>query len=105
MICEKPPRLAASSLAGSVPASDIVSMPKSPMSGSGPSADGLPLRSSSFIVYELEHHAAEITLGQCTARFRMHVARFDEFDAALAQRRRSLQDVGRAEADALQHLV
>src|SRR6185312_17567809 len=97
MICEKPPRLAASSLAGSVPASDIVSIPKSPMSGSGPSADGRPLRSSPFIVHELEHYAAEVALGQRASRFRMHVARLDEFDAALAQRLRRLQHVRSAE--------
>src|SRR4029079_7605456 len=105
MICEKPASRTASSLAGSVPASEIVSMPKSPMFGSG--AIGLTpnTRSSAFIVNQLEHDAAEVRLRQCAARFRVHVLRRDEPDASLAQRLYRTEHVWRAEADPLQRFL
>src|SRR4030095_13089083 len=102
--CEKPePRIAAS-FVGSVPASEIVSIPKSRILGSG-GVIAAPLpRSSSVIVDELEHDAAERSLGERAARLRMHALRLDEFHAASFECRDGRQHIGRAEADALQHL-
>src|SRR6202171_2758629 len=105
MICEKPASRTAASFAGSVPAKEIVSMPKSRMLGSGGSIEPTALRSPAFIVHQLEHDTAQKALRKCAARLWMDIVRFDEGHAALTQCGDGFQHIPGAEADALQHLV
>ena len=55
------------------------------------------------MLHQLEHDAAEETLGQCAARLGMHALRLDERDAALLERGDRRQHIGRAESDSLEH--
>src|SRR5881394_3735461 len=101
MICEKPASRTAVSFAGSVPASEIVSMPKSRMLASGVFTFPPPW-SRAFIVHQLEHDAAEIALGQCAACLGMHSLRFDKRHASLSQCRNGLEYIRRSQAHALE---
>src|SRR6202171_4734465 len=104
MICEKPASRTAASFAGSVPAREIVSMPKSRMLESGAFTTASVSESRAFIVYQFEHDAAEIALSERAAGLGMHSLRFDEGNAALPQCRDSLEHVRRSQASALQQL-
>src|ERR1700681_3926949 len=82
MICEKPASRTAASFAGSVPAKEIVSMPKSRMLESGAFTTASVPGSRAFIVHQFEHDAAEIALSERPAGLGMHSLRFEERHAA-----------------------
>src|SRR5690242_13854726 len=105
MIWEKPASRTAVSLDGSMPASEIVSMPKSPMLGKAAGPAPSTTRSSAFIVHQLEHDAAKIRLGERAARLGVNVVRLDEVDAAAAQRLDGGQHIRGAQTYALQGLL
>src|ERR1700681_4725232 len=104
MICEKPASRTAASFAGSVPAKEIVSMPKSRMLESGAFTTASVPGSRAFIMHQFEHDATAIALSERAAGFGMHSLRFDEGHAALPQCRDSLEHVRRSQANALQQL-
>src|ERR1700674_462804 len=104
MICEKPASRTAASFAGSAPAKEIVSMPKSRMLESGAFTTAPVPASRAFIVHQFEHDAAEIALSERPAGLGMHSLRFDAGHAAPPPCRDSLEHVRRSQANALQHL-